>query len=314
MWHFIAIHRVTIMWFLAQLQHHLWCTNPTGSDALVCPRSRRVLLPAHAHTHKHTPDSAACHVHLLAVTSLCARARVPPVSFLHSRCCARCVVFIGRLGWHYIKCSSVESVFPEEFHWIPKLQLVGFFVLFSFSYTFLWLKCAFLVLMWLGSELLTCTCRVFAKKRALCASPHAARSYGRRRGKVPSPVALLQCSLTGYSTGRHWSHSRLQWLDMWCLTIWWRCCFKKKEKTLKKKTCALCLVSRQIAKLPDVHLTYCDLNVSAPWNPKSLTWDHHRIMLKNVNVKSEYDLTLMRICINSERLSQQQQQHILHRT
>lgn len=61
-------------------------------------------LHTHARTHKrthkhtHTPDSAACHVHLLAVTSLCARARVPHVSFLRSRCCARCVVFIGRLG------------------------------------------------------------------------------------------------------------------------------------------------------------------------------------------------------------------------
>lgn len=45
---------------------------------------------------------------------------------------------------------------------------------------------------------------------------------------------------------------------------------QKKEKTLKKKTCAICLVSRQIAKRPDVHLTYCDLNVSQHCETQSL--------------------------------------------
>lgn len=110
----------------------------------------------HTHRHMHASSSTACPVHLLAVTSLCAATLVVAASFL-----------LCGPGWQLV----VKNTFLSWSSFLnPKvLQLVVFNLFHFFLTHFRDWKCVFLAVMWLSSELVTCTCWVcLLKTCTLC--------------------------------------------------------------------------------------------------------------------------------------------------
>lgn len=172
----------------------------------MCPRSQHVLL--RARTQTHASASTACPVHLLAVTSLCASALV-------------LAAFIMRTGWQLVVKKYVFKSSPIFRYLVPLvLKFCSWWFLFGsfFSYALLWLKCAFLAVTWLRSELVTCMYWVFAK------NVHSVLPHMQPGATGDVEVKSCTCGISSLCSDciLNWetSHPRLQWLVMWCLTIW----------------------------------------------------------------------------------------------